>query len=32
MIDILKEEANSSLVDVILENLLKEGNVWMYGY
>lgn len=32
MTDILKEEASSSLVRVILENLVKEGKVWMCGY
>lgn len=31
MTDILEEEANSSFVVVILENLVKEGEVWMYN-
>lgn len=31
MTDILEEEANSSFVVAILENLVKEGEVWMYN-
>lgn len=31
MSDVLEEEANSSFVVVILENLVKEGEVWIYN-